>query len=145
MVVVVDTNVFISALLGSGAGASRGVLRACLQKRLSPLMGAALYAEYEALLGRADLFKDCRLDASQRETLLNAFLSVCRWTTIYYGWRPNLPDEADNHLIELAVAGGSKAIITHNLRDFERAELTFPGLRIVRPEQILKEIGPWEH
>lgn len=26
------------------------------------------------------------------------------WTRIYFGWRPNLRDEADNHLVELAVA-----------------------------------------
>ncbi|MFZ4538095.1 helix-turn-helix domain-containing protein [Propionivibrio sp.] len=27
----------------------------------------------------------------------------------YYGWRPNLPDEADNHLIKLALAGNAIA------------------------------------
>ena len=33
-------------------------------------------------------------------------------------WRPNLPDEADNHLIELGVA--AQAIVTRNLRDVSR-------------------------
>ena len=45
---------------------------------------------------------------------------------MYYLRRPNLPAEADNHLVELAVAGGAEAIDTHNTRDFERAELHFP-------------------
>jgi len=36
--------------------------------------------------------------------------------TIYYGWRPNLPDEADNHLIELAMAGGIDWMPTSNRR-----------------------------
>jgi putative PIN family toxin of toxin-antitoxin system len=143
VIVVVDTNVFIGALLGP-KGASRTVLRACLTGRLQPLMGAALFAEYESLLGRSALFEGCHLEPSQRDTLLNAFLSVCRWTTIYYSWRPNLQDEADNHLIELAVAGGAQAILTKNIRDFQTAELHFPGLRILRPEELLKEIGPWE-
>jgi predicted nucleic acid-binding protein len=39
-----------------------------------------------------------------------------RWVTVYYGWRPNLPDEGDNHLIELALAGAAQVIVTHNLR-----------------------------
>lgn len=145
MVVVVDTNVFVAALLGSG-GTSRGVgvLRACLTGRLRPLMGAALFAEYEDLLSRASLFERCPLDERSREALLDAFLSVCRWTTVYYGWRPNLPDEADNHLIELAVAGGAEAIITKNKRDFERAELRFPGLRVLRPEEMLEVIETWQ-
>jgi len=75
MIVVVDTNTFISALL-SPAGASRAILRACLEGRLQPLMGAALFAEYESLLGREHLFVSCRLDARQRDTLFNAFLSI---------------------------------------------------------------------
>lgn len=56
-----------------------------------------------------------------------------------YIWRPNLPDEADNHLVELAVAGGAEAIITQNIRDFIRAELYFPGLRILQPADLLRE------
>jgi predicted nucleic acid-binding protein len=103
-------------------------------------MSAALFAEYESLLGRDPLFVSCRLDAHQREALLNAFLSVCRWTTIYYGWRPNLRDEGDNHVIELAVAGGASAIITKNVRDFQGTELHFPGLRVLSPGEMLKEI-----
>ena len=142
MVVVLDTNVFVAALLGP-RGASRSVLRACLECRLQPLMGETLFREYESLLSREPLFRACRLDARQRDTLLNAFLSVCRWTTIYYGWRPNLRDEADNHLVELAVAGGASVIITKNVRDFRGAELHFPGLRTLSPEDILKEAQEW--
>jgi len=138
MIVVMDTNVFVSALLGKGG--SRAVLRACLEGKLQPLMGAALFAEYESLLGREPIFRGCRLSAGQREELLNSFLSVCRWTTIYYGWRPNLRDEGDNHLIELAVAGSASAVITKNVRDFRSAELHFPGLRILLPEEVLQEI-----
>lgn len=54
-------------------------------------------------------------------------------------WRPNLPDESDNHLVELAVAGGAGAIVTKNVRDFRRAELHFPNLLIMTPAGIIKE------
>ena len=138
MVVVVDTNVFVSALLGPG-GASRDVIRRCLKRRLSPLMGASLFAEYEDLVSRTDLFRTSPLAANEREAVLNAFLSVCRWTRVYFLWRPNLPDEADNHLIELAVAGGARAIVTKNVRHLQRSELLFPFIRILRPADLIKE------
>lgn len=142
MIVVVDTNVFIAATLASG-GPCRAVLRACLERRLEPLMGAALFAEYEAVLSRRELFAGSPLRADERDALLDAFLGVCRWTAVYFSWRPNLPDEADNHGVELAVAGGAEAIVTENTRDFERAELLFPRLRVLRPGRLMEEIG-WE-
>jgi len=107
-------------------------------------MGAALFAEYESLLGRDELFRRSPLDASRREVVFNAFLSVCRWTRIYYLWRPNLRDEADNHVIELAVAGGASAIVTKNVRDFRATELQFPDLQVLKPEALLEEMDRWE-
>lgn len=101
-------------------------------------MGAALLAEYEDVLGRDALFAGCRLSAPERGELLDIFLATCEWTRVYFGWRPNLPDEADNHLIELAVAGRAGFVVTRNLRDFTRAELAFPGLRCVSPENFLQ-------
>jgi putative PIN family toxin of toxin-antitoxin system len=141
MEIVVDTNVFISALLGPG-GPSRQVVRACLEGRLRPLMGASLFAEYESVLARASLFEQTPLEPAEREALLNAFLSTCRWVRIYFIWRPNLRDEADNHLVELAVAGGATAIVTQNLRDFSDTQLRFPRIRILHPRDLVQEITP---
>lgn len=132
MKVVIDTNVFIGACLGQGA--CRTVVAACLEEKLTPLIGVALLCEYEDVLSRANLFGRSRLDAVEREELLDIFLATCRWTRIYYGWRPNLRDEGDNHLVELAVAGGAGYIVTLNLRDVDRMELLFPGLKVVFPE-----------
>ena len=44
------------------------------------------------------------------------------------------------NMIELAVAGSASAIVTKNARDFRSAELHFPGLRILLPEEVLQEI-----
>jgi len=56
----------------------------------------------------------------------------------FTAWRLNLPDEADNHLIELGVAAQADAIVTRNLRDMSRGELKFPSLRVLTPEQCLE-------
>jgi putative PIN family toxin of toxin-antitoxin system len=137
MRVVIDTNVFLGACLGTGA--ARYVVAACLEGRCVPLMGNALFSEYEDVMARAALFKKCRLNIVEREELFDVFLSVCEWTRIYYSWRPNLPDEADNHLIELAVAGSADFIVTNNLRHLQHMQLRFPQLRILGPEEFLKE------
>ncbi len=53
-----------------------------------------------------------------------------------------LSDEGDNHLVELAIAGGAEFIVTLNLRDPQRMELRFPQLKVVSPEDFLKELQP---
>jgi putative PIN family toxin of toxin-antitoxin system len=140
--IVLDTSVFVAALLARG-GANREMLRRCLQGDCVPLMGEGLYAEHEAVLAREGLFARCPLDRREREALFDAYLRACRWTRIYYLWRPNLRDESDNHLVELAVAGGAAAIVTRNVRDLGSAQLKFQGLRVLRPEDLIKE-AKWE-
>lgn len=135
--IVLDTNVFVSALR-SGGGASREVLRRILLGQLSPLFGNALWQEYQDLLGR-DVWTPATT-AQERLQVLAALARAGRWVHVYYGWRPNLRDESDNHLIELAVAGGASHVVTKNLRDLKRMELRFPALKVVLPEDFLKEL-----
>jgi putative PIN family toxin of toxin-antitoxin system len=134
--IVVDTSVLISALLGP-SGPSRVLVRRCLEGQHQPLMGNALFAEYEAVITRDSFIAQCQLTRNEVDALLQAFMSICEWTSIYYTWRPNLKDEADNHLIELAIAGNAESIVTRNIRDFKNAELLFPDLLILTPEEIL--------
>lgn len=138
-IIVIDTNVIVSAMLGSLA--ANRIVDACLAKRFVPLIGAALFAEYEDLANRNEIFQSSRLSKNEREELLDIFLAVCRWTHIRYIWRPNLQDEADNHLIDLAVAGNAEIIVTRNIRDFRNAELRFPQIRILTPEALLRKIS----
>ncbi len=134
--VVLDTNVFVAALRSQG-GASRAVLRLCLKRRCQPLMGEKLFNEFEEVLGRSGLFRTSPLTPREGEELLDAFLSVCEWVRVFYLWRPNLPDEGDNHLIELAVAGAAATLVTQNVRDVRGGELRFPQLRIETPAQFM--------
>lgn len=137
--IVVDTNVFIAAILNP-SGRNRDVIRACLLGKAIPVFGASLFHEYEDLLGRSELMKKSPITSEERATLLDAFLSTADWTKVYYLWRPNLPDEADNHLVEIALAGSAGSIITNNTKDLKHGELRFPGLRIQTPNQFLSQI-----
>jgi len=134
--IVLDTNVFVSALR-SGGGASRQVLRRILLGQVMPLFGNALWQEYQDLLGR-DVWTP-ETTPEERLQVLAALARAGRWVSVYYGWRPNLRDEGDNHLIELAIAGNAEAVVTHNVRDLTRGELAWPQLRVVTPHQFLKE------
>ena len=135
--IVVDTSVLISALIGK-RGAAREVVRRCIKGDYSPLISNALFQEYEAVSSRARVRRLCPLSKQEIRELLNAYYGVCRWVPIYFLWRPNLTDESDNFLIELALAGNSDHIVTNNIRDFQNAELRFDDLSILKPEQLLK-------
>jgi putative PIN family toxin of toxin-antitoxin system len=135
--VVIDTSVLISALIGK-RGASREVIRRCLTGKYQPLISNPLFQEYEAVSSRKQVREICPFSPGEIRDLLNAFYSVCSWVPIYYLWRPNLKDESDNFLIELALAGNSRTIVTNNVKDLEAAELKFDDLRILKPQQILR-------
>ncbi len=135
--IVLDTSVFVAALK-SEEGASRAIVRLCLMRLCQPLLGVKLFTEYEDVLGRSDLFRDSPLTPRERDELLDAFLSGCEKVPVFHLWRPNLPDEGDNHLIELAVAGSAATLVTQNTRDFRGSELRFPQLAIERPAEFMR-------
>jgi uncharacterized protein len=134
--IVVDTDVLVAAMLGSGA--ANRLVGEVLQGRFEPVLSPALYAEHEAVLARDALFRKCRLTAAEREELFDIYVARCRWTRIYFLWRPNLGDDADNHLVEVAVAGAAQAIVTRNKRDFRAAELKFDNLAVLTPAECLR-------
>jgi putative PIN family toxin of toxin-antitoxin system len=136
MKIVVDTNIFVSAVMNSES-APRQVIRLCLADEVTPLMANALFSEYEDVCSRESLFARSLISAEDRVDLLHAFFACCQWVPIYFLWRPNLRDEADNHIMELAVGGGAEVIVTANKRDFTHAELAFPQLKIFNAGEFL--------
>jgi len=135
--VVIDTSVLISALIGT-QGPNREIIRRCLLGKYNPLISNALFLEYEDASKRAQVLDTCPLTQKEISELLHSLYSVCRWVPIYFLWRPNIMDEGDNFLIELALAGNATHIITNNIRDLLNAELKFPNLKILTPETLLR-------
>ena len=138
MKVVIDTSVWISALIKKESKA-RDLLRLAFKQKIFPQINEPLFREYENVMNREKIQKLTPLSKTEQNELFEAFLATCRWNEIYYLWRPNLKDENDNLLIELAVASGAKAIITYNIKDFKNSELIFKH-KVVTPENFLKDM-----
>ena len=136
MKVVIDTNVWISALI-SKEGTSRDIIRQALVEKISPQISTTLFLEYEAVMKREKIQALCSLDIEEQEELFHAFLSTCTWNEIFYLWRPNLKDAGDDFLVELAVASNSKVIITENTKDVEFDELHF-DIEVLTPKKFLE-------
>ena len=136
MNIVIDTNVWISALI-SQDGISREIIRLALLDKISPQISTTLFLEYEAVMKREKIRNLCSLNIQEQEELFQAFLSTCKWNEIFYLWRPNLDDEGDDFLVELAVASNTKIIITDNKKDLESSELHF-NFEVLNPQEFLK-------
>jgi putative PIN family toxin of toxin-antitoxin system len=140
MRVVVDTSVMFAGLC-SRRGASHAVLRGCLTGRFRPVVSVPLATEYEDVLGRPALRRSSGLTPRELDDFLDGFLAACDLVEVFFLWRPNLPDEGDNMVLEAAVAGNAAAIVTHNTRDFVRGDLRFDRIRIVTPAVLLAGEG----
>lgn len=74
------------------------------------------------------------------QTVLGRLLTLTEFTEIYFTWRPTSPDPGDDLIIDCAM-NANAAIVTSNLKDFQRAK-QFLGLTVLSPiELILKLTG----
>ncbi|WP_295430480.1 putative toxin-antitoxin system toxin component, PIN family [uncultured Thiodictyon sp.] len=120
MRVVLDTNVLVAASR-SRNGASFALLQALRERRYVAVASVPLMLEYEAVLKRPE-----QLQASGRsEALTDAFLdALCLLVEpvhLYYLWRPQTRDPADDMVLETALNGRAGALITSNVADFVAA------------------------
>lgn len=134
---VLDSNVLASAFT-SGRGASRELLRRLLRGECLAAISVPLFTEYEDVLARPQIRRRCALSVAAQDQLFDAFLARTQLIEIYYRWRPNLRDESDNHVLELAIAAGTLPIVTFNRRDFAGGQLRFPDLTVQTPAAWLQ-------
>ena len=135
--VVIDTNVLVAGLIG-GKGPNREILRYCFKGILQPYIGNALYSEYQDLLSREEIQALCKQTSVTLAEFLVDFSSVCNPVEVWFLWRPNLKDEADNHIIELAIAANVEYIVTNNISDFAQNELQHVGHKVITPPELLR-------
>jgi putative PIN family toxin of toxin-antitoxin system len=81
--IVIDTSVFISALIGE-QGPSREILRHSLKGEYKSLINNALLSEYEDVSSRKRILDRCPLNPQEIRELLNSLYSVCQWVSVYF-------------------------------------------------------------
>lgn len=134
--VVLDTNVLVAGLR-SRQGASFRLLGEVGRGKFEIALSVPLVLEYEdAMLRHAPVTGLARRDV---DVILDYFCSVAYLQTIFFLWRPLLPDPKDDLVLELAVAAGCRTVVTYNVRDFRGAESL--GVSAQRPGPFLKAIG----
>jgi predicted nucleic acid-binding protein len=134
---LLDTCVILSALR-SRRGASHLVVQQALLGQVPTVMHFKLLAQYWDVLTRPEPLRHLIYTPTQIERLLAALVGVAEEVTVRFLWRPNLPDEGDNFIIEIAVAAQPCTIVTHNVQDFYTGELKFPTVDVKRPQEIIR-------
>ena len=134
--IVIDTNVFISALR-SRRGASYRLFMLLDRGDFEINMSVPLVVEYEDEAKR--IAREIGLAYGDINDILDYICSVARKRVIHFLWRPFLKDPQDDHVLELAVEAGCDFIVTHNVRDFSGSQQF--GVRVVTPREFLRVIG----
>lgn len=143
MRLVVDTDVVVAALR-SDRGASRQLLLAALDRRITLLVSVPLMLEYEAVVTRSEHLAGAGLTLAQANAILDALAAVAEPVVIRYLWRPRLSDPADEMVLETAVNGGAGCIATFNTRHFSQVAASF-GVTALPPRDIWNSIRGGEH
>jgi putative PIN family toxin of toxin-antitoxin system len=135
MKIVIDTNVLVASLR-SRRGASFKLVSFLPSDKFSIAISVPLVFEYEDALKRLESSDITEQDIKD---LVDFLCKIGHHQEIFFLWRPFLPDPADDHVLEVAVAAGCDAIVTYNKRDFKGIEKF--GLRVLDPRELLSEIG----
>ena len=134
--VVVDTNVFITALR-SDRGASYLLLSLLGLKNFDIHISVPLILEYEDA-ARKTKWKS----KPEWKYILDIIDYIClvgKQRDIHFLWRPRGRDPRDEMVLEVAVAGNCNAIITYNKKAF--AEAASFGIELLTPKEFLIRIG----
>jgi len=132
--VVLDTSVLIAAIR-SDRGASRQLLEAALEGRLTPLISVPLFLEYEAVMKRPEHLEAAGMSISDVDEILAALIQVAVSVAFAFMLRPRLTDPQDEMVLDTAANGRADFLVTLNVRDFRGQSGQF-GFEIVSPLEM---------
>jgi putative PIN family toxin of toxin-antitoxin system len=135
---VLDTNIVVAAMR-SPSGASAALLQAARRKKITMVANVALALEYEATCLLAEHRLAAGLGLEDTAIFIDAVIALCEPVENSFMWRPQLRDPADEMVLEAAVNGQARAIVTFNRRDFENVAQMF-GVGVWLPSQALRRM-----
>lgn len=135
-----DTDAVVAAMR-SPSGASAALLLAALEGRLTLLISVPLVIEYEAICSRPEHWLAAGLTERNVGQFLDGLVALAEPVESHFLWRPSLRDPCDEMVLEAAVNGHAKAIVTFNVKDFQAARAKF-GLEVLKPSEALRRIAP---
>ncbi|HEX4295560.1 MAG TPA: putative toxin-antitoxin system toxin component, PIN family [Rhizomicrobium sp.] len=138
MRLVLDTNIVVAAMR-SPSGASAALLQAARRKKITMVANVALALEYEATCLLAEHRLAAGLGLEDTAIFIDAVIALCEPVENSFMWRPQLRDPADEMVLEAAVNGQARAIVTFNRRDFENVAQMF-GVGVWLPSQALRRM-----
>jgi len=141
---LLDTNVLVAAFRSS-IGASSALLQRALRGDLPLVVHSKLVYEYRDVLCRAEMLATSGVSVEEVDLVLAHLVAKATEVDVRYLWRPNVRDEGDNYVLEIAVAAWPCTLVTHNLNDFKQAELRFPHIALVTPGQLMKFLQTMPH
>jgi len=103
------------------------------------LLSVPLLLEYESVLTRTEHLRSSGLTAAEVGQVLDDLAAVGKPVHLAFRWRPQLTDPNDDMVLETAINGGGKAIVTFNQHDFAKASRRF-GCAIWPPAEALLTI-----
>jgi putative PIN family toxin of toxin-antitoxin system len=118
--IVLDTNVLIAANR-SRLGASFALLQYLRAQKFVLLVSVPLFLEYESVLKRSEQLAIGNRNEAMVDGFLNALTLRVEPVHLFYLWRPQLTDPADEMVLETALNGRADALVTYNVKDFVAA------------------------
>jgi putative PIN family toxin of toxin-antitoxin system len=135
---VLDTDVIVAAMR-SPTGASAAVLMAARHQLVTLLLTVPLAVEYEHSCKRLEHQLAAGLSLRQVDLFLDAIVAASEAVQSRFLWRPQLRDPDDEMVLEAAVNGRAKALVTFNIGDFGAAPSRF-GIEVIRPGEVMRRL-----
>jgi len=132
MVIVLDTNEIVSALL-TETGAPAQVLDLCITGDLELAVDARIVAEYDEVLSRPEF----AFEPGEVQRIMELIVRAEHVTAAPVPVRLSDPDDAP--FLEVAVAAAADAIVTGNVRHFKPAAAL--DIAILTPRTLLERLG----
>lgn len=139
MRVVLDTNVLRSGLF-SATGASREILHLVDEGAITQVVSVPLVLEYESVLKRREFLQEVGLSLQEVNTIVDYIISRAHLQQINFLWRPFLPDPKDDCVLDCAVNGRARVLLTFNKRHFSSVRQQF-GVVVLTPGEFLRTVG----